>query len=474
MMKRSLSNRPKRDGFTLVELLVALTIASVLTAIALPTLKDSMRQNSLSRAASLVKGAFINARSNAIRSGRPYGIVIERRRPDLGSGSADSLAFVNANYSTRLYYVQSPLEYRGDIQSSSAYPVRGIDTVPGTPAVNYNVPRFFIPRDEAGLVYASALNPRSPAARLVSTGTLFSVNDSDYAFQITGMQATTRNIQGVPNVAGTEISFNYRDASPRSNILPGHITQVTNPTAIGENSFVFPAGLALEQPFDFKFQANPIRAPLAPVTMIGRTVIDLSVSGPSSAPIAFNSQVIVDSDPSSVIPALVADQPLNDVVVMFAPDGRLDGIYTDVRVDNGTSITGFVPTRFDPSTTVSFNVGFLDGVLDNIDDGARYPEQLAVGTDYQVNTGDPAFATPGSPAPLTPRIAPNFANTDCAWVSIQPLSGTIRLDSVASQPRQQRLTDYYGFQASPPPFARTIVQARVLQSRRLNSGGTTQ
>ena len=78
-------------GFTLIELLVALTIASALTVIALPTLKDSMRQNTLSRSASLVKGAFINARSQAIRTGRPFGVVVERLRRRIGEGTADTL-----------------------------------------------------------------------------------------------------------------------------------------------------------------------------------------------------------------------------------------------------------------------------------------------------------------------------------------------------------------------------------------------
>ena len=116
------STQSKR-AFTLVELLIALTIAAVLTAIALPTLKDSMRQNALSRSASVVKGAFINARNQAIRSGRPFGIVIERRRKRIGSGPLSDLDFFAANYSTRMYYVQSSIEYRGDSNNAVGYPV---------------------------------------------------------------------------------------------------------------------------------------------------------------------------------------------------------------------------------------------------------------------------------------------------------------------------------------------------------------
>ena len=141
-------------AFTLVELLIAITIASALTAIALPTLKDSMRKTTLSRSASLIKGAFINARSQAIRTGRPFGIVVERRRHQIGSGAASTLDFTLANYSTRMYYVQSPIEYRGDFQDAVAYPV----FIDGNTSATTDVvlPALFFPQESAGLLFASA------------------------------------------------------------------------------------------------------------------------------------------------------------------------------------------------------------------------------------------------------------------------------------------------------------------------------
>ena len=134
----------RNRAFTLVELLVALTIASVLTAIALPTLKDSLRQNALSRSASLVKGAFINARAQAIRTGRPFGIVIERRRNDLGSGSLNQLDLLTTNYATRLYYVQTPIEYRGDVTGAAAIPFLVPESIPAPTGPIYYTPRFFL------------------------------------------------------------------------------------------------------------------------------------------------------------------------------------------------------------------------------------------------------------------------------------------------------------------------------------------
>ena len=156
-------------AFTIVELLVALTIATALTVIALPTLKDSLRQNALSRSASLVKGAFINARAQAIRTGRPFGIVIERRRNNLGSGTPDQLDFLTTNYATRLYYVQTPIEYRGDVTGASAIPILVGESIPPPAGPVYYTPRFFVPRDSAGLLYSAAGNAHFRGKELWST-----------------------------------------------------------------------------------------------------------------------------------------------------------------------------------------------------------------------------------------------------------------------------------------------------------------
>ncbi|MDM4016553.1 pilus assembly FimT family protein [Roseiconus lacunae] len=494
---------PVEFGFTLVELLVALTIASALTAIALPTLKDSMRQNSLSRAASLVKGAFINARSQAIRTGRPFGIVIERRRHSIGNGTADTLDFFAANYSSRLYYVQSPLEYRGDYQDAVIYPIFE-DTINSSDTDNL-APRFFVPRESAGLLYAAStpltFGNATAATNLIGTRTKFSVGGTDYVFEISALEKVTldrsnsatgiaggRTLihpqveQVVPTnasnrlVDGTLVSFNYIDFSPRNAQTSGRYANTQSLTREEAASVsVFPAGLAAFQPLPFKFRSNPIKAPLAPVTMIGKTVVDLSVSGSVRAPVAFNAQAIVDADPSSTIPSLVADQRLNDVIVMFAADGQLDGIYSDQRVvGSGPVISGFQYQRFDPATTISFNVGFVDGVVNNVDDIARFPESVP-GTDYQINANDPPLETPGPTAALQVKKTPNFANTDCAWIHIQPLSGNITLQTVASQPGLARMQAYYGYNAAPgSQFARGVASDRIRQSRRLATGGAVQ
>ena len=502
----------RRVAFTLVELLVALAIAAALTAIALPTLKESLRQNSLGRAASLVKGAFLNARTQAIRTGRPFGIVIERRRHEIGAGPANTLDFTIANYATRMYYVQSPLEYRGEFDGAVAYPIfEDSNTASNTDPL---VPRFFVPLSSGGLLFAAADGSgaanSSAAKNLINIGTRFSVGVSDYAFEVTGLEqvALSRSntstafgsrelyhpqvepINGppfpnpIPPVQGTLISFNYIDFAPRYGQALGQYDTVNNsllpPYTIARaaaNS-KFPASLPPFQGAGFKFRTNPIKAPLAPVTMIGKTVIDLSVSGTSENPVAFNAHAIVDPIPNSDIPDLNPDVLLNDILVMFAPDGKLDGVYHDRRTivgsGPGARIAGFEYIRVDPSAGASFNIGYVDGLVDHIDDMARYPEHVP-GTGYTPNPNDPVLATPAPPSALQVTKIPNFANTDCAWINVQPTSGNITLDNIASQPTVNWLSTYYGYSATPnSQAARAVVRDRMLQSRRLAKAGTVQ
>lgn len=419
-----------------------------------------------------MKGAFINARAQAIRTGRPYGIVIERRSGEVGAGQPSELALLSANYSTRMYYVQSPLEYRGDIAPSYVYPV--FQRIPITASVNFNyMPYFFIPQSSSGLLFASASANDSPARRLVDIGTRFSVGDSDYVFQVSGLTAlgAAANPLGV-NEPGTRVDFMVFDVSGTNPIATSQQYDFSPEDGLWnlpptENP-VFPGGLAEFQPSTFSFQTNPLRAPLAPVTLPGRTIIDLSVSGPSTDPLRFNAQDVVDPSVVTAPSSLNVGRTFNDIIVMFAPDGRLDGVYSDEAVITGGNITDLQLTRVDPSTSVSFCVGFVDGVLDNIDDGARFPE-LVNGTEFNIHPGDVALSEPDTSVAIAPPKVPNYANTDCAWVSVQPSSGSIRLDTVASQPGAAQLVSYYGFGAAPT--ARALVSARIRQSRRLASAG---
>ena len=495
MIKNWTGDGQRRIAFTIIELLVALAIATLLTAIALPSLKEGMRTSSLSRSAGIVQGAFVNARAQAIRTGRPFGVVIERIRRSIGDGTADQLDFFAANYATRMYYVQSPIEYRGDTEDAVCYPVfetAASALLPGIAAPQFLVaPRIFFPQRSAGLLYAAAgPSPSLAAQNLLTAGTRFSLGDSGYVFEIERAEKVTGyttdmvdRLTGASvfqfNEIGTLVDFNFVGTTPETRTQTGVYrpnNTLLTPAATQPAQFHearFPGGIEPYQGISFRFLTNPIPAALAPVTLVGKSVIDLSISGPTEDPLAFGTQAIFDSTPGVDAPAMASNVQFNNIAVMFSPDGKVDSVYYDQRLVAGNTVTGFVPQRLVTGTTLAFNVGFVDGVLDNIDDGARFPEHID-GTDYQVTGNDFPLNDPQPPLALEVSQTPNFANTDCVWINIQPSSGAVTQVGVAGQPPPGVFSNYYGLGPVPGQSARDVMRYRLLQARKLASGGTVQ
>lgn len=94
----------RRRGLTLVELMVALAVISVLAGIALPAVKNALREQRVSRAASLVKAAIDEARARSIADGGGGGLIIDR------VGSANLFQRCSA---VRLRFASGQPEYRG-------------------------------------------------------------------------------------------------------------------------------------------------------------------------------------------------------------------------------------------------------------------------------------------------------------------------------------------------------------------------
>ena len=346
----------------------------------------------------------------------------------IGSGTPDQLAFSLANYCNRIYYVQTPIAYRGDTESAFAYPF--IDTR-GTAATTDDEPKFFIPSSSAGLVFSAAqalagTGGSRAALQIMNIGTQMSVGDSGRVF-------TVEDLEPVATLAGRILG-----ASASWAAVPGTILHFDH--LVVEPTFRVGGNHVNQQPYPFEILSLPTRAPLAPVSLPGKSVVDLSISGTGQNPFLFGTQAIVGSN------AVPAGFEFGDIVILFSADGRLDSIIVDQVAPSGGAI---VPTRIVPSSNVTFNVGYIDGLVDNIDDLARFPEHVP-GTVYPISAVDPPLATPGPPNPLDlKRVQPNFANSDCSWVGIQALSGAIQLESVAGQPELADLVSFYGLATSP-------------------------
>ena len=105
-MKVRIRNRvaDPHHGLTLVELMVAILVLSILAGVSLPSVKNSLREQKVSRAASLLKSAIDEGRSRAIASGGG-GIIIDRT----GTDSIEERC-----QSTRVRFATVPPAYSGD------------------------------------------------------------------------------------------------------------------------------------------------------------------------------------------------------------------------------------------------------------------------------------------------------------------------------------------------------------------------
>ena len=116
MIHSTQTSRRRRAGFTLIELLVVIGILTLLTAVALPNVRDMIRQQKVLRSADVVVSFINGARAKAIGEGRPYGIVIDR---------AGITSEVGRSQATQLRYAYTPQSYSGDVAGARAQVLQG-------------------------------------------------------------------------------------------------------------------------------------------------------------------------------------------------------------------------------------------------------------------------------------------------------------------------------------------------------------
>ncbi len=97
---------PRRGGFTLTEILVAITIMLMVTAAAIPVVLPALEGRRAREAARTISVALDTARSKAMETGRPVGLMFER-------------VAKNPHFCQSISYCEVPEPYSGDTQSSS-------------------------------------------------------------------------------------------------------------------------------------------------------------------------------------------------------------------------------------------------------------------------------------------------------------------------------------------------------------------
>ncbi len=109
------SQKPR--GVTLVELLVVITIILVIAAATLPRIKPNVDNQRIRESARMIHTYLSSARNQAISTGRPVGVMIER----LGNTDiSGKLILAESGCSTMLSQTEVPLPYAGGSANSFA------------------------------------------------------------------------------------------------------------------------------------------------------------------------------------------------------------------------------------------------------------------------------------------------------------------------------------------------------------------
>lgn len=165
----------RRQGLTLIELLVTVFIVLLITAIAIPLINPSLESRRLTESSRLVTGFIQGARTRAIQEQRPVGVWLE---PMTGNSSACNT----------LFYAHVPPPYAGDSVGTT------VTVASGGSTVNFNSATFdstqvsvndFIKFNYQGHLYKiTAVNASSlTISTSGSTATNYPAA-GDYAFQI--------------------------------------------------------------------------------------------------------------------------------------------------------------------------------------------------------------------------------------------------------------------------------------------------
>lgn len=260
--------RSTRRGVTLIELLIVMLILMMVTAAAIPLMAPAVQNRRMREAARLISSYFSSARSRAIETGRPVGVMIER--------------FNGQNFALNLSQVEVPQPYSGDSSTSRAIITNGgITNVPGSfPATDSGWTNLLRYGDQVKLDYKGALYT------LASQGSLLDPRAGEV---LTAPSAMNRWFLITP--AG----------APATNL----------PASYGT------AGVP------FQIFRQPVRSSAAPLQLPEGVAIDLLVSN-----LGTSANTLSNID-TSVTPAKYGDVLFNPVIT-FRPSGSVDYVTSPI------------------------------------------------------------------------------------------------------------------------------------------------
>ncbi len=382
------SSRRRDRGLTLVELMVALAVISVLAGIALPTVKNSLKARKLTRAATQLQSAIQEGRARSIGRGGGGGVIIER----LGVEDARE-----RGQSIQLRFAVAPPPYSGD--AGAPNPFFGLN-INGTPAnITDDVVSLWF-RGSASQLVRSAIDIQNNSfPTLINIGDIAQIGDAN-------LPLTIERINTGPAVAGWDpVSFWNADFAVIGTLAPADVNQwVRVQLARSELNADYRRFVGDQVPFLITRAPRPAIA--KPVEMPTGTAIDLTASGIGRygnqfSPMAIEGNYLDIQSGAPNPPFTTGPRDYQVIYILFGARGEVSRIVAAQNV-LGTPQLAEIP--------VTGDIHFLVGEAG----------ELKTAPDDQLESNDPNPLIDEAKDGRTPLL-----NPESVWVTIKARNGEV-------------------------------------------------
>jgi type II secretory pathway pseudopilin PulG len=231
-------------GVTLIELLIVMTILMMVTAAAIPLMIPALQNRRGREAARLVSSFISGARSRAIETGRPVGVMLER--------------YNGLPFAFTLSYVEVPQPYAGDTQTSKiTVSTTGQITAIGPGDTQWmNLLRYgdIMKLGYKGAIYFLSSTSSWPDGRFgqtIPSTSAPSVATPWYLVTSAGLPASLPAGYSTNGVAFQTIRQPVRSSSQPLQLPDGIVVDLINSGVAGTGGGVFPPALGFNPIFTF-------------------------------------------------------------------------------------------------------------------------------------------------------------------------------------------------------------------------------